>query len=83
MVENYPAQSAALLSLSPMKGLSSSQIDELKTMSANIAQENIGSPAMYLIVDSLKEWLQANNIPGQDGSMYSGNFHYHTQKQFT
>lgn len=68
---NYPLETIPLIDIVCIKGLSKKHCDELKTLSENIAQENIGMPSIFTICEGLKDWLLDNNHPGQDGSMYS------------
>lgn len=53
------------------KGLTGKHQDELLALVDKCGKENIGSPAIFSIAEAVKEWLQDNNIPGQDGSMYA------------
>ncbi len=68
---NYPIETIPLIDIECIKGLSKKHCDELKILSENIAQENIGMPSIFTICEGLKDWLLDNNHPGQDGSMYS------------
>ncbi len=63
-----------MLDIQNEKGLSNDQIDELKSICIKTADENIGMPSVFMVTSGMQEWLQENNIPGQDGSMYSGNY---------
>jgi len=67
-------ESIPILSIEIIKGLGEAQADELKVLADRIATENIGMPCIYSVAEAIKEWLNDNNIPGQDGSMYSGHF---------
>ena len=75
MTSNYPTSDPITVFIERKKGLSEEQIDELKAMSEKVAAENIGMPSVFMIATTLLEWLQENNVAGQDGSMYSGNFY--------
>lgn len=69
---DYPTTAPPVLSIRVIKGLSVDRGDELLLMAEKIASENIGLPSIFTIAEGVKEWLIDNNIPGQDGSMYSG-----------
>mmetsp|Transcript_21968 Transcript_21968/g.31551 ORF Transcript_21968/g.31551 Transcript_21968/m.31551 type:complete len:285 (-) Transcript_21968:1572-2426(-) len=69
--ETYPSESIPILSIEIKKGLGEAQADELKELADRIATENLGMPSIYSVAEAVKEWLTDNNIPGQDGSMYS------------
>lgn len=73
MVQDYPTTSSVLFEIEGKKGLSPDQIEEAKVLCAKTAEENIGMSIVFMLTSSLQEWLQENNIPGHDGSMYSGN----------
>ena len=68
---NYPLETTPIIDIECIKGLSKKHCDELKMLSENIANENIGMPSIFTICEGLKDWLLDNNHPGQDGSMYS------------
>ena len=70
---DYPNTVAPILEVVVTKGLSLDRGDELLLVAQNAANENIGLPSIFTIAELVKEWLVDNNIPGQDGSMYSGN----------
>ena len=55
-----------------LKGLGSSQVDELMEIIGGVLQENIGTPSIFTTAEAVREWLVDNNTPGQDGSMYAG-----------
>ena len=71
MPESYPTTAIPNIDIEIEKGISKKQIEEIKNIANQIANENIGMPAIFTICESVKEWLQDNNIPGQDGSMYA------------
>lgn len=76
MRTEYPTSAAILVGIQNKKGINEEQLEELKNICSNTSEENIGTPSMFLIASAVQEWLQDNNVPGQDGSMYSGIFHY-------
>jgi len=67
----YPTSIAPNIDIEIEKGISKKQIEEIKSIANRIANENIGMPSIFTICEGIKEWLQDNNIPGQDGSMYA------------
>eukprot|EP01037_Dinobryon_pediforme_P020436 gene20436-21060_t len=67
----YPSEFEMLPPLQDNKGLSAAQADEVQSIADRVAVENIGMPSIYSVAEAVKEWLTDNNIPGQDGSMYS------------
>lgn len=69
---DYPTSVPPILSIKVLKGLSVDRGDELLAVAQKCAEENIGLPSIFTIAELVKEWLIDNNIPGQDGSMYSG-----------
>ncbi len=72
MPADYPTSVPPILTIEVIKGLSLDRGDELLLVAQKIANENIGLPSIFTVAEGVKEWLQDNNIPGQDGSMYSG-----------
>jgi hypothetical protein len=84
--EDYPSSSTALVTVEGLKGLSGDQLEELKSLCVKTAEENLGMPNIFMVSSAIQEWLQENNIPGTDGSMYAGmilfltslNPHFHT-----
>jgi hypothetical protein len=76
MPSSYPSSEPLLVHISPLKGLSSDQIDELIGLCQNVAVENVGMPSVFIVAMAVQEWLSENNIPGNDGSMYSGNNYF-------
>eukprot|EP01035_Chromulina_nebulosa_P022622 gene22622-29293_t len=62
--------SAPIIDIKSVKGLIVSQIDELKILATQVANENIGISSVFMICDTLKEYLYENNIV-QDDSMYA------------
>ncbi len=74
MPASYPSSSAAFVRVKAKKGLSDEQIDELQGIAETTSAENIGMPTVFTIANAVQEWLSENNVPGQDGSMYSGNY---------
>lgn len=71
MNETYPTSTIPDIKIELIKGLSSSQQDELTSVAINAAEENLGFPSVFTVAEMIKEWLLDNNMPGQDGSMYS------------
>lgn len=67
----YPSSAAPQIGIEIEKGLGQKQRDELKVIAENTANVDIGMPTIFSICEALKEWLCDNNVPGQDGSMYS------------
>ena len=72
MPSDYPSSCAPIINLEVIKGLSLDRGDELKAVAVKVAEDNVGLPSVFTIAEAIKEWLVDNNIPGQDGSMYSG-----------
>jgi hypothetical protein len=67
----YPDGSIPELSIEPEKGLTKAQVDDLTNVAVSTATENMGSPSIFIVAEAVKDWLVANNIAGQDGSMYA------------
>lgn len=61
------------------KGLSPDQIEEIKETCTKTVEENVGMPIVFMLASSIQEWLQENNIPGHDGSMYAGESFSHSR----
>lgn len=72
MVQDYPSSSPIIFEIESKKGLSPDQIEEGKATCTTIAEENVGMPIIFMLTSSIQDWLQENNIPGHDGSMYAG-----------
>lgn len=72
MVQDYPSSSPIIFEIESKKGLSPDQIEEGKATCITIAEENVGMPIIFMLTSSIQDWLQENNIPGHDGSMYAG-----------
>ena len=70
--DDYPTSSAPIIEIEVTKGLSLDRGEELKAIAESVATENIGLPSIFTVAEAIKDWLIDNNIPGQDGSMYSG-----------
>lgn len=66
----YPSE-VPIIEVELKKGLASKRKEEILNLINTTAQDNLGAPAIYTIVEAVREWLVDNNIPGQDGSMYS------------
>ena len=47
---------------------------------AGVLNDNLGSPSIYMVSETVKEWLLDNNAPGQDGSMYADMLRRQQQK---
>lgn len=67
---DYP-ETLPLVSIEVEKGLGKKHAEELQELVNARADENIGTPSIYVIAEAVREWLLDNNIPGQDGSMYA------------
>lgn len=67
---DYPSV-AAEVDIQLDKGLGPKHQDELLQLVHTQASENLGMPAIYVIVEAIRGWLQDNNTAGQDGSMYA------------
>lgn len=72
MPSSYPLERAALVACPKSKGLSHTHVDELLAAARKAADEGIGMASIFMVAEAVKEWLQANNLAGLDGSMYSG-----------
>lgn len=72
MTNEYPETGGLLVYLDNIKGVSQDQLLELQNQAQAVAVENIGIPSIFTVTSFLQEWLQDNNLPGQDESMYSG-----------
>lgn len=72
MPPNYPTEVPLLVDIQPLKGLGADQVEELLALSERTAAENLGMPSAYTVAMAVQEWLTENNLPGNDGSMYSG-----------
>lgn len=72
MPDNYPTDGPPEFKIHIEKGLGANQADELAEVANRVALENIGAPSIFVVAEAVKEWLNDNNIAGQDGSMYSG-----------
>lgn len=72
--DTYPSDTPPVLKIQIEKGLSTNQSEELKELADRVASENLGAPSIFAVAEAVKEWLVDNNIAGQDGSMYSGNY---------
>jgi hypothetical protein len=71
MSTGYPADRALLTAFENNKGLSGSHLDELSIVGKAAADKNLGMPSIFMVAEAAKDWLQVNNLPGLDGSMYS------------
>lgn len=74
MTADYPSDRPLLTACQVEKGLGETHLSELIEICRTAAENNVGMPSIYLVVEAAKEWLQINNLPGLDGSMYSGNY---------
>jgi hypothetical protein len=59
------------LSIEVVKGLTPGQAAELLLVANRSAEENLGTPSIYMVSENVREWLLDHNIAGQDGSMYA------------
>ncbi|EWM28230.1 Ubiquitin-conjugating enzyme/RWD [Nannochloropsis gaditana] len=67
----YP-DTKADVSVAAVKGLSTSQCQELERLMDQKATENEGMAMVYLLVDMIREWLIERNVAGAtDGSMHA------------
>jgi aminoglycoside phosphotransferase len=72
MVPGYPAEKPLLTGFQNEQGLGGTHLEELVEVGKRAAVENLGMPSIFMVAEAAKEWLQMNNLPGLDGSMYSG-----------
>jgi hypothetical protein len=60
----YPSESPSI-DIEIKKGLAAKRKEEILAIIAQVGQENIGAPAIYTIVEAVREWLADNNVAGQ------------------
>ena len=65
----YPDEKPAVF-VSGDKGLSPEQVAALSALAVETAEENIGTPCIYTVVERLREWLVEHNEPAGEGSAY-------------
>lgn len=70
MPDDYP-NCIPQLSIEMIKGLTTSQLEEVQEVAMKSAQDNLGMPCIYMVTEAIREWLADNNVAGQDGSMYA------------
>lgn len=66
---HYP-DTALLLELREPVGLTSSQVDQLKSVCDAVSTSTLGSPMLFALVEVVREWLRSHNEPAGDGSSY-------------
>ena len=66
----YPEAEAPLLQLSELRGLSSGQAEELRSVAAAAAAEQAGSCCVYSVAEAVREWLGRHNSKQSDGSAF-------------
>lgn len=81
MPQGYPAERPLLLTCESIKGLSDSHLEELASAGRKAADESAGMPCIFTVAEAVREWLQANNLQGLDGSMYSDMMRRMQQKE--
>lgn len=60
----------AIVTFENVKGLNDEKLNELKSALSETAEENLGCPAIYSIVERCREWLTDNNEKPSDGSAF-------------
>jgi hypothetical protein len=60
----YPSEMAEI-EIEIKKGLASKRKEEISAVIHTQAEENLGAPAVYAIVEAVREWLVDNNVAGQ------------------
>jgi hypothetical protein len=60
----YPAESPNI-EIEIKKGLAAKRKEEIMAIIEQVGQENLGTPAIYTIVEAIREWLADNNVAGQ------------------
>lgn len=60
----------AIITFENVKGLNDEKLENLKQVLDETAQENLGCPAIYSIVEKCREWLNENNEKPGDGSAF-------------
>ncbi|GMH77475.1 hypothetical protein TrRE_jg412 [Triparma retinervis] len=72
--EKYPDEAPGV-EVESMKGLSPNSLEEVQTLVKDFIVEqqtdNPSAPIMYMLVESVREWLLDNNVKGDDGSAWS------------
>jgi hypothetical protein len=67
----YPSSGPPTLSVQPMEKLTAAQCAVLNKLVADTAEDNVGAPAVFTVIEALREWLVANNEDPGDGSAFS------------
>jgi hypothetical protein len=60
----YPSE-VAEIEIEIKKGLAAKRKEEISALINTHAEENLGAPAIYAIVEAVREWLVDNNVAGQ------------------
>ncbi|GMI36896.1 hypothetical protein TrCOL_g7013 [Triparma columacea] len=72
--EKYPDEAPGV-EVESTKGLSPNSLEEVQQLVKDFIEEqltdNPSTPIMYMLVESVREWLLSNNVKGDDGSAWS------------
>eukprot|EP00750_Incisomonas_marina_P017123 INCI19879.1.p1 GENE.INCI19879.1~~INCI19879.1.p1 ORF type:complete len:309 (-),score=94.53 INCI19879.1:61-987(-) len=67
----YPSDTEPVLRIHPLKKLTEAQVKKLRGIAEEAAQENVGAPAVFMVIEAIREWLMENNEDPGDGSAFS------------
>jgi hypothetical protein len=67
----YPADGPPELTIHQLHKLTEQQREKLQKIAADAAEENVGAPVVFVVIEAVREWLQKNNEDPGDGSAFS------------
>jgi hypothetical protein len=67
----YPADGPPELTIHQLHKLTEQQREKLQKIAVDAAEENVGAPVVFVVIEAVREWLQKNNEDPGDGSAFS------------
>ena len=68
---DYPSDSPPVFTILPLEKLTEKQCATLLGVANEAAEENVGAPAVFMVIEAVREWLMENNEDPGDGSAFS------------
>jgi RWD domain len=64
--DDYPTGSIPIVSVDIIKGLSDEHVTQLEDIANEEANNNLGIPSIYAVIEKIRDWLVDNNVTGLD-----------------
>jgi hypothetical protein len=58
----YPDSTGPVISIKSLKGLGPTQVEQVLGVAVKEAEENVGSPVVFVVANAVKEWLLGHNV---------------------